>query len=488
MAQSSLDALLEWFLAQSRADSPEFFESEAVKEKRKRNVHDNPLHVQLSELISAPAFDSGMEPQFHILEAQQIAGVESKKLELIGHYELFDGVRVDVAFSGVYGAPKQERRETDLRPEEAFSSFTLEARLHNADGRQKAVFSAIRLSDSHNDDFRFRDGMLRYSKPRGRDWLGNENVAAGLVRIAHLGVIAALYEALHERAVLNAVAQKHGKFLESLVAIGEKPQNVEFTVEEAFYINKGYGKFFPFVRFAASREGNVQGIVLARSTAKPLFAVTFSYNTQLAREDECWNVKVEGQLMNMLQVVAYAHYKDLKLPSPVEKTVATINFVKGALGFTVYDPKDSVGGGYKNIFDDCLLNAREEVKSVHPDYEPLVLTFGESNLHVVHDDLGFGKKNETFEFRTLSSYHVFDALIALVRSNPLIEVKALISNDEVQKRLDHDPTLKRRFMTYSECYAQNPVRPWQLFNARDPAFVRAKELEEQYHSRERGKS
>ncbi len=441
---------------------------------RKAPRYKDPVKREINKLISSRRTQlyQGRRPPFQILEVEKSSSDDSRYLKLLGIYETFDGVAIDITFEGRYGDPSEKGPPNWLKPEDCFKSFDLEARVGNADSRQSGIFSQITL---YTEESRFSNGTLRRTF-RQRDY---DPVNAGLYIVRQIGEIAAVYEHLHFPPVLLSLEEQRQRYVESLESIGENAIDINISIKESPAFRRGYAYFFPYVRFSSTKKEGPMAIALMDQVPNEPYSVTFEYGTELAMEDNYWNVIMEGpELMTLVNLPYETRIGDLELPENVAKVTTTLKFIMDGLMFTAVDPGDPISNMYKSMFDDALVKAREEIKQSNPGYQPLVTIFGEENRHVM--ERGFERDPETLEFGSLEAYHAFDSLFSLFRQRPFIDIDGLVFDPEVRRRLDLYPDIKRRFMTYYDCHKQDPKNAFSLFRALDPAYTRAQEIHEKY--------
>jgi len=451
-----------------------FFDPESLH--REWSVYEDPLWQEINEIVNSPdEKDSDSDlPPFNIIDAEQSISDEGVRLDIVGKFELFDGLSIDVSFQGIYSNPESQKdRAFKLDPARAFNNFSLEARLHGSDKRQEDIFANIKL---HDDKTSFVDGVVqRRVGQTGR-------IEAGLHSITKVRRIAAIYENLHIKDALASLAQ-HLQIFESTLAKYGQTALTELTIEEAVVFGGGKVNFLPYAKFSSAKE-TTAGLALPSYNAP--FTVNFSYRTQVTEDDSYWEVIVVGNgLTKLLRLPTDIRVRELE-PGVNVKTVAqTFEFIKGALGFVDIDPDDISVNTYAAFFNDHLIKAREEIKQKDPDYQPLVLTDHECNKHIGNHYTYTGRnKSDSLIFRTLDSFFVFEAMINLVRQNPFIEIDELAFDEEVQLRLGRDEDLRRRFMIFYDLFNEDAENVFKNLRARDPAYARARELDNEYHEKQ----
>jgi len=306
-------------------------------------------------------------------------------------------------------------------------------------------------------------------------------IEAGLHSITKVRRIAAIYENLHIKDAVNSLAQ-HLRIFESTLDEYGQTAVTELTIEEAVQFEGGRVKFLPYAKFSSVKETTTG---LALPSYKASFRVNFEYGTQLAADDSYWEVVLEGELTKVFRLPTEVRLSLHETSDNVKTLSQTFGCIKGALGIHDVDPDDFVDGTYAAIFEDQLIKAREEMKLKDPNYQPLVLIDREANKHIGNHYTVQRHLSDILTFRTLDSFFAFEAIIDLVRQNPFIEIDELVFNAEVQNRLGRDEDLRRRFMTFYELFVEDPEKAYQNFRARDPAYARARELDNEYHENQR---
>ena len=421
-------------------------------------------------------------PPFRIISAKRTAGEGKMQLELHGTYETYDGVTVEVNFQGTYGDPKDVGiLSPELEANQAFSAYALEARLLGADARQQDTFSRLIGRDS---DIRFRNGSMHCRVRDGKFSFSDP----ALNKIHQIGKLVAMYDGAHIREVIQEITAKRAEFLKTLKDYGECVEDVEISIKELVtpqerldsIIEVVRSQFFEYVstvNFAAYKSYASKHPVLQ---GKEAASVSFSYDTMLFEDWGLWEIRLSWKpFFDILGLLQHARINHMELPANVQKTAGNLQFILDALGFQEFNPHDSRTNMYCGVFDEALLKAREEQAIVNPDYRPLIQTREESNLRVEKDS-DYGQAEELM-FKSLTAYRVFDALILAFENNPLGEAGELARDKEVQHRLDCDPVLKKRFMTFFDCYNRDPCNAWKLYRAMDPVLNRAEELEDAMH-------
>lgn len=412
-------------------------------------------------------------PTFLILEAQKETRGESKHLAVLGYYELFDGVRIDVKFEGEYGDPSEDKIRGDwLKPENCFRSFDFEARVQNADDRQIGLFSQI---EPFSEDNTFYNGVLHRSRQKDRFKFMPPSLGGELHNIVEVGRIAQMYEYLHDPHALQALALHRQKFINSLLPFGETLTNININLKEGFVWGGGEPRSLPYAQLSATREGTA-GIVLRDRLPREPYSITFRYNTELAKKEAILNAGARGgQLIALINLSYQAWIEHIELTGDVGEVANTVDFIMRSLMFIRHNQHDSVDNMYAGMFDDSLKAAREEMRQANPDYQPLVPTFEEQNRHIESSSFGYHEE-ERLEFVSLEAFYIFEGMLNVLRRNPQIGIDGLLSDFDVQARMEKSPQLKRRILIYSDCYKKDPKEALSLFQSLDPAYARAEQL------------
>jgi hypothetical protein len=482
----------------------QFFDPDSVK--REGQEYSDPLSQQINQIIN----DGNYLP-FNIISAAKTNQNGEEKLELRGEYKTFDGLTIDVSFKGVYGDPEKNAfLSLPLKKEDAFWSFDLEARVIGADIRQERIFSLIGLRDQNVGFFESRLHHEKYKSNFAPD------TASGFDNIRKIGKIVAIYEQVHIKELVKEIFDKKRKFEQELSGINFTDYKLEIKLMEfqgpddeldsiAKHMRDIAFEFIPVARMKAIKEDK-------------LYTVTINYDSAIGKDNSIWSIDMEWPyLMKILNINVLNEYNDAlkagpkkELPGEFSRLHHSIMFVMDAFGFRWHDTEDFVSNASISTFDDCVLEARKEVLKTKIKYCPLYLTITESNIRLIDDEELFSRTPNLYEgilrFRKKEDYAAFqlmavkallgntkesrmEYLYRWVSDNVLrqkgTEMRYLVKDAYVQMLLDKEPQLKRRVMTFYECYRKDPENARELFNKLDPAYVLGEKI---YKERETNKA
>jgi hypothetical protein len=417
-------------------------------------TYSEPLYQEISNIINA----EGYRP-FYIDSAIKIVKDGQECLDLKGHYNTFDGLKIEIAFTGKYGDPKNHMGLFGPKiKEDSFSSFNLEAKVIDADAWQENIFSSIVMRDSglsfHNNILslrQFESGLYKES-----------NIA--LEKIRRIGKIITLYDGVHIKEKLDEIAEKIPAFLQDIKE--SHPFNLS-NVSLEIYEYQDHRDMDPLYKRMGDMmlEFNVFTRLCATNIKKDNHNIGFKY----AVEMDAWKIEVYWPSLNKI----WYYYTSAKNTSEETKNLMKkINFVYAALNIFAFDRDDIVDNSYDMEFEHLMYEARKEMLQKDSRYEPLVKTMEEGNVFYYESEY---PEQGTLVFRSKDEYLLFDLMIFKSIEHKEWSIEQLIKDKDVSLYLNKDQFIKRRIMAYYDCYRQNPEKAYSLFCRKDPAYVLARE-------------
>ena len=152
-----------------------------------------------------------------------------------------------------------------------------------------------------------------------------------------------------------------------------------------------------------------------------------------------------------------------------------INFVYAVLNIVVFDRDDIVDNSYDMEFENFIYEARKEIRQKDSGYEPLVRTMEEGNVFYFESEY---PEQGTLVFNSKQEYQLFNLMIGKSMEHKEWSIEQLMKDKDVRLHLNKDQFIKRRIMTYYDCYRQNQEKANSLFCRKDHAYVLAREKSE----------
>ena len=414
------------------------------------------VYQEINDIINK----EGYRP-FYIDSAVKTKKEEQEFLELKGHYDTFDGLKIEISFSGKYGNPKDHIGLFGPKiKEDSFSSFTLEAKIIGADARQEKIFSSIVMRDEGLSFYNNHISLRQFESGLHKE----SNIA--LEKIRRIGKIITLYDGVHIKEKMNEIAEKIPIFMQD---INNFHPTILSDIGLEIYEYQDHRDRDPLFKRMGDMmlEFNVFIRFCATDTKNNRYRIKYEY----AIEHNAWRIEVYWPSLNKLR---YAYRKVKNKTEETKHLMQKIDFIYASLGIRGFDPDDIVGNSYDMEFERYIHEARKEIKKTNPKYEPLVRTTGEGNVLYYNGD-SFDPEQGDIVFNSKEEYQLFDLIIFKLISNKKWDIKTLLKDRTIHSNLNKNPEIKRRVMTYYGCYCQNPEKAYTLFCKKDPAYVLALE-------------
>lgn len=417
-------------------------------------TYSDPVYQEINNIINK----EGYRP-FYIDSAAKTKKDGQELLELKGHYDTFDGLKIEIKFLGKYGDPKDHIGLFGPQTkEDSFSSFTLEAKVIGADSRQEKIFSSIVMRDS---SLSFRNNILSLREYEERMYKTSH---IALEKIRRIGKIITLYDGVHMKEKIEEIADKIPFFMENIKKM--QPRNL-YDINLEIYEYQDNRDMNPI--FKTLSDHVFEFMVFTRLYATDNKSDNHHIRYEYAIEYDSWKIEVYWPSLNKLK-----HYFHLtkNISEETKHLMQKINFAYAVLNIRGFDREDIVDNSYDLEFDQLIYEARKEIMKKNPEYEPLVRTAAEGTIIYYESEY---PEQGTIVFNSKEEYLLFNTLIFKSIEHKDWSVKQLMKDKEVHLHINKDSSIKRRVMTYYDCYRQNPEKAYIFFCRKDPAYVLARE-------------
>lgn len=467
-------------------------------------IYDEPLKDELSRIVNC--YINTPIPPFIIDYAKESTDANGEPtLELKGHYEAFDGLKMAVDFSGVRGDPRDKGLVDVSHERDSFYSYTLNAGFMEISPEQEEMLKQINM---RYHEPRFYGTELSETTFDGAKYrfIGRES-KSGLGNISRIGKLLAFYELSNSLPHIEKVREEGRKFISRLEEMGASGWPIETSLNELSLSPDGFLEGFVNAYMKSMGHDSMGGIKFSseavigvpnrellpgiikeeeedkgglekKALINPRLSVDgwshnrsmFSHKARFSYEvaDDSWEVYGSWPAAKLLFMVRDFERKTKsgwKMDENTRRYVECLDFMIHGMGAVQEEPYGCMDID-SFMFDNYVLDARQKF-SEDKDYVPIYQTADVEPKYYPEEG--------GFLFRELSQYLVFRQMMdSLIENSKNASPSAILASPGVADEIKKHREINERMSRFLGFYNSNPNDAWKKLYESDPAYVEGK--------------